>query len=76
MFVGSDGPPKPCGYSCFLCKRDLTFTAEGPVYQPAAPPAVAVLPCGHTFHDSCLQRITPEDQSQHPPCIPCATGET
>lgn len=75
-FQGSDGPRKPCGYSCFLCKRDVTFTAEGPVYQPAAPPAVAVLPCGHTFHDSCLQRITPEDQSQHPPCIPCATGET
>ncbi|XP_073018057.1 uncharacterized protein [Primulina eburnea] len=75
-FQGSDGPPKPGGYSCFLCKRDLAFRAEGPVYQPAAPPAVAVLPCGHTFHDSCLQRITPEDQSKHPPCIPCATGET
>ncbi|XP_073040044.1 uncharacterized protein [Primulina eburnea] len=75
-FQGFDVPPKPCGYNCFLCKRDLLFTAEGPVYQPAAPPAVAVLPCGHTFHDSCLQRITPEDQSKHPTCIPCATGET
>ncbi|XP_073144310.1 uncharacterized protein [Henckelia pumila] len=75
-FQGFDGTPKSCGYKCLLCKRDLVFTAEGPVYQPAAPPAVAVLPCGHTFHDSCLQRITPEDQSKYPTCIPCATGET
>ncbi|KAG8379650.1 hypothetical protein BUALT_Bualt07G0111100 [Buddleja alternifolia] len=73
---GFDEPPKPTGHRCLLCKRDLSFTAEGPVYQPAIPPAVAVLPCGHTFHDHCLERITPKGHSKYPPCIPCAIGET
>ncbi|KAL0441740.1 UNVERIFIED_CONTAM: hypothetical protein Sradi_0112900 [Sesamum radiatum] len=73
---GFDAPLEPTGHKCLLCKRDLSFTAEGPVYQPAIPPAVAVLPCGHTFHDQCLQVITPEDQAKSPPCIPCAIGET
>lgn len=76
MCVGFDGPLGPTGQKCLLCKRDLSFTAEGLVYQPAIPPAVAVLPCGHTFHDHCLQIITPEDQLKSPPCIPCAVGET
>ncbi|GFZ07919.1 hypothetical protein Acr_19g0008560 [Actinidia rufa] len=70
-----DGLPQPIGRKCFLCKRDLSFTPEGPVHQPTMPPAVAVLPCGHTFHDHCLQLITPEDQSKNPPCIPCAIGD-
>ncbi|PIN04417.1 hypothetical protein CDL12_23046 [Handroanthus impetiginosus] len=73
---GFDGPLEPIGCKCLLCKRDLSFTAEGRAYQPANPPAIAVLPCGHTFHDHCLQKITPEDQSKDPPCIPCAIGET
>ncbi|KAF9614317.1 hypothetical protein IFM89_018070 [Coptis chinensis] len=60
------------GENCHLCKRDLTFTPTGPVTQPSVPPAVAVLPCGHTFHDECLQLITPADLSKDPPCIPCA----
>ncbi|KAK2976592.1 hypothetical protein RJ640_021394 [Escallonia rubra] len=72
---GSDGPPQPTGQKCLICKRDLSFTAEGLLDQPSVPPAVAVLPCGHTFHDQCLNRITPEDQSKNPPCIPCAIGE-
>ncbi|KAL2484622.1 Uncharacterized protein Adt_29378 [Abeliophyllum distichum] len=73
---GFDGLPKPIGQKCFLCKRDLSFTAGGHVYQPAVPPAVAILPCGHTFHDHCMQTITPQDQSKNPPCIPCAIDET
>ncbi|KAL0415456.1 UNVERIFIED_CONTAM: hypothetical protein Slati_3377500 [Sesamum latifolium] len=73
---GFDAPLEPTGHKCLLCKRNLSFTAEGPVYQAAIPPAVAVLPCGHTFHDQCLQVITPEDQAKSPPCIPCAIGET
>ncbi|KAJ0794992.1 putative transcription factor C2H2 family [Helianthus annuus] len=63
---------KPSGHKCFLCKRDVAFTSEGDVFQPAVPPPVAVLPCGHTFHDQCLQNITPDDQAKDPPCIPCA----
>ncbi|KAL6996751.1 hypothetical protein U1Q18_006879 [Sarracenia purpurea var. burkii] len=73
---GSDGLFQPTGEKCMLCKRDLSYTSEGPVYQPTVPPAVAVLPCGHTFHDHCLQLITPKDQSKDPPCIPCVIGET
>ncbi|XP_057474625.1 uncharacterized protein LOC130762798 isoform X2 [Actinidia eriantha] len=70
-----DGLPQPIGQKCLLCKRDLSFTPEGPVHQPTVPPPVAVLPCGHTFHDHCLQLITPEDQSKNPPCIPCAIDD-
>nr|GMC77818.1 Mediator of RNA polymerase II transcription subunit 1 like [Ipomoea batatas] len=73
---GCDGPPKPSGHKCLLCKRDVAFSPDGPVHQPSIPPAVAVLPCGHVFHDHCLHIITPENQSHDPPCIPCAIGET
>ncbi|GAB4850568.1 hypothetical protein Ancab_029876 [Ancistrocladus abbreviatus] len=72
---GSD-VPQPIGIKCLLCKRDLSYTSEGPVSQPSIPPVVAVLPCGHTFHDQCLLRITAENQSKDPPCIPCAVVET
>ncbi|CAI9270411.1 unnamed protein product [Lactuca saligna] len=68
-------PPELTKYKCLLCKRDLSLTSEGAVYQPTTPPVVAVLPCGHTFHDQCLQKITPQDQAKDPPCIPCAIGE-
>ncbi|XP_022714719.1 uncharacterized protein LOC111274373 [Durio zibethinus] len=64
-------PLQLSGYNCLLCKRDLSYTPEGPVSQPLAPPPVAVLSCGHCFHDLCLQRITPKDQADNPPCIPC-----
>ncbi|XP_020232260.1 uncharacterized protein LOC109812661 isoform X2 [Cajanus cajan] len=70
-----DETPEPIGYKCFLCKRDLSYSPEGPISLPPTPPAVAVLSCGHTFHDCCLERITPDDQSHDPPCIPCALGE-
>ncbi|XP_047943491.1 uncharacterized protein LOC125190272 isoform X2 [Salvia hispanica] len=73
---GFEEPLEPTGHRCLLCKRDLSFTAEGLMYQPTAPPPVAVLPCGHTFHDCCLQLITPEDQLKIPPCIPCVVGDT
>ncbi|GKC21612.1 zinc finger, RING/FYVE/PHD-type containing protein, partial [Tanacetum coccineum] len=63
--------PKLSGYKCLLCKRDLALTSEGAVFQPAIPPPVAVLPCGHIFHDQCLENITP-DQEKDPTCIPCA----
>ncbi|XP_076904814.1 uncharacterized protein LOC143560389 [Bidens hawaiensis] len=72
---GPEATRKLSGHKCYLCKRDLALTSEGPVYQPAVPPPVAVLPCGHTFHDQCLQNITPDDQAKDPPCIPCAIGE-
>ncbi|KAF5193448.1 hypothetical protein FRX31_016963 [Thalictrum thalictroides] len=67
---------KSIGEKCHICKRDLSYTSEGPVTQPTIPPPVAVLHCGHTFHDECLQRITPEDQLKDPPCIPCALGSS
>lgn len=67
--------PRPIGEKCLLCKRDLSYSPEGPISTPPTAPAVAVLPCAHTFHDDCLSRITPADQSKDPPCIPCAIGE-
>ncbi|KAL5699049.1 hypothetical protein ACHQM5_030003 [Ranunculus cassubicifolius] len=60
------------GEKCCLCKRDLTYAPTGEFAKPDALPAVAILPCGHTFHDECLQNITPEDDLKNPPCIPCA----
>ncbi|XP_042506037.1 uncharacterized protein LOC122082495 isoform X2 [Macadamia integrifolia] len=59
---------------CAICKRDLIFSPTGPLAVPSVCPAVAVLPCGHTFHDECVQRITPKEQAEEPPCIPCAIG--
>lgn len=73
---GLEEPAQPVGEKCLLCKRGVAFNPEGPFTQPAIPPPVAVLPCGHVFHDHCLQLITPQDQSKNPPCIPCALGET
>lgn len=67
--------PELIGFNCCLCKRDLSFAPEGPISQPSPPPDSAVLPCGHTFHRECLERMTPEDQSNDPSCIPCAIGE-
>ncbi|KAF2301552.1 hypothetical protein GH714_025765 [Hevea brasiliensis] len=72
---GENKTPQPSGKRCHICKRDLSFTPEGPIYQPEKPITVAVLPCGHHFHDSCLQRITPLNQAQDPPCIPCAMSD-
>ncbi|XP_038713507.1 uncharacterized protein LOC120007385 [Tripterygium wilfordii] len=66
----------PSGKNCPLCKRDLSYTPEGPVFQPTNPPFVACLPCGHMFHDHCLNLITPADMGKDPPCIPCAIGES
>ena len=76
FFAGFDGSPELSGLKCLICKRDVSYAPEGHIFQPAIPPAVAVLPCGHIFHDHCLQLITPKDQSKDPPCIPCAIGET
>ncbi|XP_021656209.2 uncharacterized protein LOC110646905 isoform X3 [Hevea brasiliensis] len=72
---GENKNPQPSGKRCHICKRDLSFTPKGPIYQPEKPITVAVLPCGHHFHDSCLQRITPLNQAQDPPCIPCAMSD-
>ncbi|WCJ40362.1 hypothetical protein M5689_021283 [Euphorbia peplus] len=62
----------PSGYQCPICKRDLSYTPEGTMYQPDKLQPTSVLPCGHYFHSSCLLRITPADQAGNPPCIPCA----
>ncbi|OMO85613.1 hypothetical protein CCACVL1_10080 [Corchorus capsularis] len=65
------------GYNCLLCKRNLSYTPapERPVSQPAIPPPVAVLACGHCFHDVCLNQMTAKDVVDNPPCIACAISE-
>ncbi|PON77762.1 43kDa postsynaptic protein [Parasponia andersonii] len=73
---GFEQTSQTIGHKCFLCNRDLSFTPNGPVFQPSPPPPTAVLPCGHVFHDHCLQLITPHVQAKDPPCIPCAVGES
>nr|XP_011467005.1 PREDICTED: uncharacterized protein LOC101308787 isoform X2 [Fragaria vesca subsp. vesca] len=72
----ADDETQLIGHKCLICKRDLAFTPEGPVSVPPIAPMVAVLPCGHTFHDHCLHLITPKDEVKSPPCIPCAIGES
>ncbi|XP_038897909.1 uncharacterized protein LOC120085790 [Benincasa hispida] len=71
-----DQTPKLSGHRCYLCKRDLSFKPEGSLVIPKILPTVAVLPCSHVFHGLCLERITPQNQAEDPPCIPCAVGET
>ncbi|KAM7259023.1 hypothetical protein ACFE04_014764 [Oxalis oulophora] len=59
---------------CFLCKRNVQYAPKGPYVKPTNPLIVAVLSCGHVFHDECLANITPESEAKNPPCIPCAMG--
>lgn len=64
------------GHKCLLCNRDLRYEpGSGPISIPSRPPTIAVLPCGHTFHESCLDWITPKDQAKDPPCVTCIFGE-
>ncbi|KAI9075925.1 hypothetical protein K1719_042126 [Acacia pycnantha] len=70
---GLDETPGLLGYQCWLCNRDLNLTpGNQPISQSNLRPGHAVLACGHTFHDECLKKETPEDQKHDPPCIPCA----
>ncbi|XP_056167812.1 uncharacterized protein LOC115681766 isoform X2 [Syzygium oleosum] len=64
------------GHNCLLCNRDLRYVpGSGPISIPSRPPTISVLPCGHTFHESCLDWITPQDQAKDPPCVTCIFGE-
>ncbi|KAI9075905.1 hypothetical protein K1719_042106 [Acacia pycnantha] len=73
FFEGLDETPGLLGYQCWLCNRDLNLTpGNQPISQSNLRPGHAVLACGHTFHDECLKKETPEDQKHDPPCIPCA----
>ncbi|XP_022991862.1 uncharacterized protein LOC111488380 isoform X2 [Cucurbita maxima] len=71
-----DQTPKLSGERCFICKRDLSFKPEGSLVLPKIPPTVAILPCSHVFHGLCLERVTPQNQAEDPPCLPCAVGDT
>ncbi|RZC69752.1 hypothetical protein C5167_032882 [Papaver somniferum] len=57
--------------NCGICKRNLVYAAKGAYVQPSLPPATAVLPCGHAYHDECLEGVTPLEQAKEPPCISC-----
>ncbi|KAI3946758.1 hypothetical protein MKW98_003321 [Papaver atlanticum] len=57
--------------NCGICKRNLVYAAKGAYVQPSLPPATAVLPCGHAYHDECLEGVTPPEQAKEPPCISC-----
>ncbi|XP_055962028.1 uncharacterized protein LOC126683474 [Mercurialis annua] len=62
---------EPMGLNCYICKRDLSFSPEGTIENSELRTPTAVLPCGHHFHGSCLEKITPEAQAHDPPCIAC-----
>ncbi|MCL7038165.1 hypothetical protein MKW94_022470 [Papaver nudicaule] len=57
--------------NCGICKRNLLYAAKGDYVQPSLPPATAVLPCGHAYHDECLEGVTLLEQAKEPPCISC-----
>ncbi|KAM7508363.1 hypothetical protein LguiA_018816 [Lonicera macranthoides] len=70
---------EPVGYNCTLCTTDLSrsiMDEDGYEYYeddeymlPTTNPAdVAVLPCGHVFHDQCLQFLSPQDLSSEHQC--------
>ncbi|XP_030491948.2 uncharacterized protein LOC115707970 [Cannabis sativa] len=62
---------KIIGHKCFICQRDLSLSADGSAFRSNLLPPSAILPCGHTFHDHCLELNTPPDQATNPPCILC-----
>ncbi|KAK9213539.1 hypothetical protein WN943_002927 [Citrus x changshan-huyou] len=70
---------------CCLCDIDLAY---GPIEEEAEDdyeheeyeyqvfarlPEVAVLACGHAFHEQCLLSATPEEFSRDPLCFICAS---
>lgn len=70
---------------CCLCDIDLAY---GPIQEEAEDdyeheeyeyqvfarlPEVAVLACGHAFHEQCLLSDTPEEFSRDPLCFICAS---
>ncbi|KAI3990603.1 hypothetical protein MKX01_022903, partial [Papaver californicum] len=57
--------------NCGIWKRNLVYAAKGAYVRPSLPPAIAVLPCGHAYHDECLEGVTPLEQAKEPPCISC-----
>ncbi|XP_060171704.1 uncharacterized protein LOC132602911 [Lycium barbarum] len=65
------------GIICPLCENDISDMPdeyEDEYYddiEPSVFPSVAILPCGHSFHAECLERITPEENSSDPPCFFC-----
>ncbi|XP_062090011.1 uncharacterized protein LOC133796494 isoform X2 [Humulus lupulus] len=71
-----DETSKRIGHKCFICKRDLSLSADGSVFRSNLLVPSAILPCGHTFHDHCLQLNTPPDQATNPPCIHCSKRES
>ncbi|KAJ4838109.1 hypothetical protein Tsubulata_003429, partial [Turnera subulata] len=67
----TDKTPQPSGRRCSICKIDLIYKPNRDD-QSVNPPPVAVMACHHYYHDECLERITPKEQAQDPPCIACA----
>ncbi|WOL02953.1 hypothetical protein Cni_G11672 [Canna indica] len=54
----------PCQQSCRVCSKLLTEYC-----------VVAVLVCGHLYHDECLEKMTSETDRYDPPCPVCTCGE-
>ncbi|KAF5749486.1 hypothetical protein HS088_TW04G01455 [Tripterygium wilfordii] len=61
------------GWSCCLCEDDLAHSPTEEEHETDKFPDVAVLSCGHAFHDVCLQLSTSNLQCSDPPCIICAS---
>ncbi|KAK6942329.1 Zinc finger, RING-type, eukaryotic [Dillenia turbinata] len=65
---------RPTDAKCYLCGDylDNDESMDGDLeydFESFNPPMVAVLPCGHTFHDECLSAAIPEKQAHDPPCF-------
>ncbi|XP_020268896.1 uncharacterized protein LOC109844251 isoform X2 [Asparagus officinalis] len=61
-------PLLPLGERCQLCGIDLAFMAKNSGARPDELPFSAVLPCSHSYHDSCLRDLFGPVE---PPCVRC-----
>ena len=69
QFSSNPPPLVPLGERCQLCGIDLAFMVKGSDSRSDDPPFSAVLPCSHSYHDSCLRDVF---GSVEPPCIRCS----
>ncbi|VFQ61292.1 unnamed protein product [Cuscuta campestris] len=70
------------GVTCGICEEDLSYVpsdyeSEYYGYEEELGtlnyPEVAVLHCGHSFHNECFAYSIPDERSCDPPCVLCAS---
>lgn len=71
IFVNLD-EPFITGHNCNFCNHNLSQEIGSHIPEAYDPPVVAVLPCGHVFHNDCFNFFDSSENPSNPRCIICA----